>query len=175
MIVNNTSIASVAAVPMQGIYNSSKAAAAALTDNMRIELAPFNIRVVDLRTGSVQSNFRDNLPVEPVLPKTSIYAPAREEVEKVMLGETLPPSISAQGWAEQVVRDLLSSKPPTHIWRGQGAWMVWFVRRFLPYTFPDAILSKMGKMEVVKEKVARGTQGQSLSVLSRIVARIVGV
>ena len=175
MIVNNTSIASIASVPMQGIYNSSKAAAAMLTDNLRVELAPFKIKVVDLKTGVVHSNFFDNLPTKPVLPKDSIYAPAREPIEKALAGDNIPPAITAQGWAEHVVRDLLAAKPPTHVWRGQSAWMAWFTRRFLPYTFPDGLFSKMGGLDVLREKLAPGKGGQGLSVFSRILARLVGV
>lgn len=156
MIINNTSIASVAPLPMQGIYNSSKAAAAMLTDNLRLELAPFNIKVIDLRTGGVRSNFFQNLPAAPVLPSDSIYAPAREVVEKTMAGDNIPNVVASQLWAEQVVRDLLSPKPPTYIWRGHSAWMVWFVRRFLPHTFPDGMLSKMAGLDVLVEKLAQG-------------------
>lgn len=154
MVVNNTSIASVTPAPMQGIYNASKAAAAMLTDTLRIELAPFKVKVVDLRTGTVASNFYQNMPAPPALPKDSIYAPAREVVEKAMAGTRLPPAITAEDWAAQVVRDLLVAKPPTHIWRGQSAWMAWFVRRFLPYTFSDGILAKMGGLDVLEEKLA---------------------
>lgn len=173
MVVNNTSIASVTPVPMQGIYNASKAAAAMLTDNLRIELAPFKVKVVDLRTGSVASNIFQNMPTR-VLPKDSIYAPAREVVEEAMAGTRLPAAITAENWAEQVARDLLAAKPPTHVWRGQSAWMVWFIKRFLPYTFPDGILAKMGGLNVLEEKLAHQGSGR-LSFFSRIVARIVGV
>jgi 1-acylglycerone phosphate reductase len=173
MIVNNTSIASVAPMPMQGIYNSSKAAAAMLTDNLRIELAPFNIKVIDLRTGGVRSNFFENLPAPPVLPRDSIYAPVREAVEKSMAGNSLPAAVASQGWAEQVVRDLLSPKPSTHVWRGQSAWMVWFLRKVMPHTFPDGMLSKMVGLDVLAEKLAQGKGKQSI--FSSIMARIVGV
>ena len=177
MIVNNTSIASVAPVPMQGIYNSSKAAAAMLTDNLRIELAPFKIRVVDLRTGGVASHFKDNLPANASLPKDSIYVPAREMVEKAMAGKNTPFAATPRPWAEGVVRDLLAAKPPAQVWRGQSAWAAWFLRAFLPHTFPDEMLSKLGGLDVLKEKLAQaedGVQGRS-SFFSRILARIVGV
>jgi short-subunit dehydrogenase len=156
MVVNNTSVLSVAPMPMQGIYSASKAAAAMLTDNLRIELAPFKIKVIDLRTGAVRSNFFDNIPVPPVMPKNSIYAPAREAIEKGMAGENVPSAITAQSWADQVVRDLLSARPPTHVWRGQSAWMIWFLRRFLPHTFPDGMLAKMGGLDVLTEKLSQG-------------------
>ena len=61
-IVNNTSVNSVMNLPYSGVYNAAKAAAAMLTNNLRIELAPLGVRVVDLRTGVVRSNFQQNRP-----------------------------------------------------------------------------------------------------------------
>ena len=59
MIVNNTSIVGSIPVPWQGVYNASKAALSSLTDTSRLELEPFGIRVVDLKTGVVASKFFD--------------------------------------------------------------------------------------------------------------------
>ena len=41
MVVNQTSISSVVNVPWNGVYNSSKAALAMITDTLRLELEPF--------------------------------------------------------------------------------------------------------------------------------------
>jgi len=117
-----------------------------------------SIKVIDLRTGGVRSNFFENLPAAPALPRDSIYAPAREAIEKSMTGDTLPAAVASQRWAEQVVRDLLSPKPPIHVWRGQSAWMIWFIRRFMPHTLPDGMLSKMAGLDVLVEKLAQGKE-----------------
>ena len=76
IIVNQTSISSACTVPFQGTYNASKAAMATFSDTQRLELAPFGVRVVDLKTGAVRSNINDG--PKPKLPKDSIYAPAKE-------------------------------------------------------------------------------------------------
>jgi short-subunit dehydrogenase len=75
MIVNNTSISSVAPTPFSSVYHASKAAAAMFSDHQRIELAPFGIKVVDLKTGCVKSNFHSNRYDESRLPEGSIYEP----------------------------------------------------------------------------------------------------
>jgi 1-acylglycerone phosphate reductase len=62
MIVNNTSISSIVPNPMGGIYNMSKAATAMMTDTLRLELAPFGIKVIALKTGTVKSKFYENQP-----------------------------------------------------------------------------------------------------------------
>ena len=159
MLVNNTSIVSVLPNPMAGIYNMSKAATAMMTDTLRLELAPFGIKVIDLKTGAVKSNFFDNQPggTQASLPKGSIYMPAKEEVENSMRGGAISPSmVESKVWAEQVVGDLLAAKPHVRIWRGGNAWLIWFARRFFPHTFLDGNLSKMGALDVVQEKVAHG-------------------
>ena len=56
MIVNQTSIASVAAIPFQSAYDASKAAMAMFSNLQRLELQAFGITVVELKTGVVRSN-----------------------------------------------------------------------------------------------------------------------
>ncbi|MCJ1452610.1 hypothetical protein MMC28_002953 [Mycoblastus sanguinarius] len=158
MIVNNTSIASVTTVPMTGIYNASKAAAATLTENLRLELTPFKIKVIDLKTGAVRSGFYSNMNsgVKPRLPEDSIYDVARAEVEKVMLtgGVAEKDIAKADVWAEQVVGDLVTRSPELRIWRGGNAWLTWFARRFMPFTFLDDTMIKIGALDVVKKNLA---------------------
>jgi 1-acylglycerone phosphate reductase len=160
MIVNHTSLVSVFPIPMTGIYNASKAAAAMLTENLRLELAPFHIKVVELKTGAVRSNFFNNQGggAQPSLPEHSIYQPAKAEVEKSMQGRNVEAnSIDADKWAEQVATDLLKKSPPIRVWRGGNAWLVWFARRFLPFTFLDSTLEKLGGLDALKAAIGRAT------------------
>lgn len=53
MIVNQTSISSVCANPFISPYNALKAAIASSSESQRLEFAPFGVRIVDLKTGSV--------------------------------------------------------------------------------------------------------------------------
>lgn len=45
-VINIGSIAGVIPTPLQGVYNSSKAAVHALSDALRIEMAPFGVKVI---------------------------------------------------------------------------------------------------------------------------------
>ena len=161
LVANQTSISSVCPNPMAGVYNMSKAAAAMLTDTLRLELAPFNIKVVDLKTGAVKSNFFENQTC-PSLPAGSIYMPAKEAVEKAMAGEGVVPNMVDQStWAKQVVGDLMVEKPAVRVWRGGNALPVWFARRFMPFAFLDGNLTKLGGLDVLKEKLAKGQTERS--------------
>ena len=110
-IVNHTSAASVCTVPFQSAYNASKAAMAAFSDSQRLEFTPFDVSVVDLKTGFVSSNFTTNQrqSMQCSLPKDSIYQPAKELVEKMLRGEDFETwGMPAQEWANSVVHDLLA-------------------------------------------------------------------
>lgn len=54
-------------------------------------LAPFDITVVDLKTGAVSSNIIKNqkAATQITLPKGSIYEPAREVVESAMRNDKM--------------------------------------------------------------------------------------
>jgi len=158
MIVNQTSISSVAPVPMTGIYNASKAAASHLTDTLRLELAPFGVKVIDLKTGVVQSGFFRNINggTPPKLPEHSIYAVSRESVEACMAGQRVEKDgVPGDKWARHVVGDLLKSRPNIRVWRGGNAWLMWFSRRFMPFTFLDDTMSKHGGLDDVKRQLAK--------------------
>lgn len=50
------------AMTFSGAYNASKAAAASLTEVLRLEPEPFSIKVIKLMTGAVRLTFYDNVP-----------------------------------------------------------------------------------------------------------------
>ena len=57
LVVNVGSIGGVVAIPFQGIYSASKAALEALSDALRLELAPFGVRVVLVQPGDFCTAF----------------------------------------------------------------------------------------------------------------------
>jgi 1-acylglycerone phosphate reductase len=157
LVANHTSAGSLVALPFQSAYNASKAAMAMFSNVQRLELEPFGITVVDLKTGGVKTNLLENHKevTQVALPKGSIYEPAKERVEKQMRGDDLlTTGTPAQEWAEQVVQDLSKKKPPPNIWRGDRAWMVRF-GRFLPFGMLDGTVKKMVGLDVVEQMVRK--------------------
>ncbi|KAI1112322.1 NAD(P)-binding protein [Nemania sp. NC0429] len=155
-IVNQTSVGASSMIPFQSVYNSSKAAFAMLSDSMRLELQPFGIKVVNLRTGVVQSNLNKNLQEtqRPSLPAGSIYEPAREVVEKALRQEEFEgQGTPAHQWAEQVVRDVTKKTPPPVIWRGESASLA-RISTVLPFGMFDGFVKKLSGLDAV-EKIVR--------------------
>ena len=116
MIVNNTSISSVEPTPFSSVYHASKAAAAMFSDHMRIELAPFGVRVIDLKTGCVHTNFHSNRSDDSRLKPGSIYEPIREEAEKAIAAAHFGEREELGVWAGDVADDLLVTDPPARLW-----------------------------------------------------------
>ena len=154
MLVNNTACSSLTtgALPFSGTYNASKAAAANLTEVLRLELAPFGIKVINLMTGAVRSTFLDNAP-SATLPSTSLYNGAKETVEKAMADRDAAASgTDPVKWAEQVVKDLGKPNPSYWVWRGKYSSLV-RMASFLPVGFLDrSIKSKVG-LDVIERKI----------------------
>ncbi|KAI9155620.1 Short-chain dehydrogenase ptmH [Paramyrothecium foliicola] len=151
ILVNNTSAAALlnCAPPFQGAYTASKAAAASITDTLRLELAPFGIKVVNLVTGAVQSSFYRNI-TDARLPVDSIYAPAREAIEAGMNGDQ-GERCDAALWAKQVAQDISKPKPPHMVFRGTKAGVA-RVATLLPTGLSDPILKQLSKLDVLERK-----------------------
>ncbi|KAE9983206.1 hypothetical protein BLS_004835 [Venturia inaequalis] len=151
MIVNHTSMGSVCATPWNSLYCASKAAMAHLSEVQRLELAPFDVRIVELKTGAVRSHISDRL--KPILPEDSIFAKAKEAVEKAMSFEAIAKDVmDPDVWARATVADLLKSTPRAIIWRGAYAWLVWF-GTMLPHGSLDGTIKKMLGLNVVAAKL----------------------
>ncbi|KAK0646889.1 hypothetical protein B0T16DRAFT_170786 [Cercophora newfieldiana] len=146
-------------LPFAGVYNASKAAAAALAETFRIELAPFGIRTVNLLTGAVSTNFGANRVVNPTLPADSMYAIAREEAQVVMDNTCVPDASDAAQWAEQVVADLSRRKPAYWIWRGKLVTPVWLAG-FLPVGALDFVMGGITGLSAMEKRIREVLRGE---------------
>lgn len=161
LVVNHCSIASVMSMPFQGAYNASKAAAASLTQALRMELAPFGVKVVEVITGVVKSNFYQNAP-PCTLPPGSIYAVAREPIEAFMSGQNQAPGDISEShvWAKQVVRDVSKANPSHQLWEGRMAFEVRLAGH-LPVGLLDGMVKKRVGLDVLEQKIRDGGDPQS--------------
>ncbi|ETS78820.1 hypothetical protein PFICI_08673 [Pestalotiopsis fici W106-1] len=157
MVVNQTSVVAAAAVPFQSAYNASKAAMSMFSDCLRLELEPFGIKVIDLKTGAVTSNLIKNQKAltSITLPQNSIYEPARDAVESAMRNDKMADVGTPPGqWAKEVVGDLLRKSPPLVIWRGANAKLGRF-GTMMPHGMMDSTIKKMTGLDVVEQRVRK--------------------
>ncbi|KAF4958904.1 hypothetical protein FSARC_10902 [Fusarium sarcochroum] len=163
IIANNTSGMGMlgCGMPFQGGYSASKAAAASLTESLRMELAPFGVRVVNIVTGRVKSTFFKNSN-DAVLPDDSLYAVAREAIEAPMNGRSsVSDRENADDWAARVVQDLSSANPPHLIYRGGQAGTGKLASVF-PLGTWDGLFKKWSGLDVL-EKELRNREDQTKS------------
>lgn len=152
LLVNQTSVSSVLGAPFWSAYNTSKAAAAMLIQNMRLELAPFGIKVIDLKTGGVNTNIHNNDPVCH-LPTGSPYTVLQKEIEKFSTGDMNSVGQEPGVWAKNVVGDLKKHNPPNIIWRGKSSSQISFAS-LLPITMLDSPMKKIASLDVLERKIA---------------------
>lgn len=153
VVVMNSSIDSVVPVPGLGIYNASKAALSMLTDTLRLEVAPFGVRVVELKTGFVESRFYENSG-KAVLPPDSLYAPIRQDMEALMNGTSKEEdswTMDAGVWAKKVLDQLVKSNPPAQVWKGGGASAIFWMTALPLQKFMNGTLAKLAGLTKLEE------------------------
>lgn len=163
MVVNHTSVGAGSPIPFQATYNASKAAMAMFSDTLRMELQVFGIKVVQLRTGGVKTQIVSNVQAKKfVVPERSIWAPAREIVNKLLRQEWAEKfGILPEQWAKQVVGDVLRENPPKMVWRGEmafvskvlglvmpSAWLEWLMKRAMGFQEVEKNMRKEGRVKV---------------------------
>lgn len=144
-IVQIGSLAGVIPYVFGSVYNSSKAALHSYSNTLRVELAPFDVRVVTIVTGGVKSNIART---HRELPSDSIYLPIKQEYEERLV-HSQTSSIPNEQYAATVVSQVLN-RPSNHVWAGGKSWLVWFVSTFLPRWVMDRAMSNMFKLWKLK-------------------------
>lgn len=116
--------------PPLGIYNSSKAAEAMISESLRIELEPLGVRVLTVMLGQVSTQMYANSPLFQ-LPEGSPYEKIAETIARSSRGELNLNNEPAELTARNLVRDTISGRRG-QIWRGGLAGTVYLTLWLLP-------------------------------------------
>jgi 1-acylglycerone phosphate reductase len=127
LIVNIGSVAAIVPYVFGAVYNASKAALHAYSRAIRLELEPFDVRVMVVVTGGVQSNIART---PRTLPEGSLYLPISSDYIR-RLTHSQEGAMSHDAYAKGVVAAALKEKPPKWLWRGNKALLIWFVWNYL--------------------------------------------
>lgn len=141
-VVNIGSVSGILTTPFSGAYCATKAALHSLSDALRMELAPFNVQVITVQPGAIQSKFGDNslANLARILTPDSIYAPLKAQMEARATASQDNPTPAAD-FARELMAQLLS-KPDAVIRIGHGSRALPLMARLLPVPLRDKILSK---------------------------------
>jgi short-subunit dehydrogenase len=142
-IINIGSISGIVTTPFAGAYCASKAALNSLSDALRLELAPFGIRVVCIQPGGIESNFGNtsSAGVRRVMKPGSWHASIREFIDK-RAQESQSNPMPADKLAKKIVSIVTSKNPPAIVRTGTRSFLLPFLKALLPTSVMDSILTK---------------------------------
>ncbi len=142
VLANIGSIVGLFATPFAGAYCSSKAAIHSLSDALRMELAPFGIRVVTVQPGGVRSSFGDHAEEALRLPPGSLALPGADRRRaRAQAGQA--DAEPAATFVPPVVDALLAASPPIVVRGGKNSTKLPLLKKWLPTATFDAKLSKI--------------------------------
>ncbi|SMF52912.1 MULTISPECIES: SDR family oxidoreductase [unclassified Pseudomonas] len=143
LVVNIGSVSGVLVTPFAGAYCASKAAVNALSDALRLELAPFGIRLMEVQPGAIASQFASNAQrqADQVLAADSPWWPLREYVQaraRASQDRPTPAAVFAQG----VLAATRKTAVPAVVRLGNGSTALPLIARLLPRRLLDWVLRK---------------------------------
>ena len=142
VVANVGSIVGLFTTPFAAAYCSSKAAVHSLTDALRMELAPFGIRVVSIQPGGIRSSFGEHAEEAIRLPDGSLYKAAEHGIRaRAQAGQR--GATPAEVFVVPVADALLADPPPRVIRGGANSVRLPLLKKLLPAAMFDAKLAKM--------------------------------
>ena len=114
-----------------------------ISDALRLELAPFGIRVVCIQPGGIESNFGNasSTSVQRVMKPESWYASIREYVN-MRAQESQSNPMPADDLAKKIVSIVASKNPPAIVRTGTKGFMLPFLKAILPTAMMDSVFIK---------------------------------
>ncbi|MBY8932823.1 SDR family oxidoreductase [Pseudomonas fluorescens] len=133
LVVNIGSVSGILVTPFAGAYCASKAAVHALSDALRMELAPFGIRVMEVQPGAIQSSFAKNAghEAEQLINEQSPWFPLREGIRARAKASQDKPT-PAREFAAELLKAVQKNKPPRLIRIGNGSRALPMLAALLP-------------------------------------------
>ncbi|MDT3310884.1 SDR family oxidoreductase [Pseudomonas sp. rhizo66] len=143
LVVNIGSVSGVLVTPFAGAYCASKAAVHALSDALRMELAPFGIRVMEVQPGAIQSSFAKNAghEAEQLINEQSPWFPLREGIRARAKASQDKPTPASE-FADVLLNAVQQRKPPRLIRIGNGSRALPMLAALLPKGLLESTLMK---------------------------------
>lgn len=142
LIINIGSVAGVFSIPYQAFYSVSKFSLEALTESLRIEIAPFNIKASLIAPGDVQTGFtRSRQYVNAAKPTDSYTKLMHESVRKMETDEM--DGMPAEKVAKVIYKTIQSANPPVRKVVGVKYKAFVFLKRLIPKRLTEYIMKHM--------------------------------
>jgi len=142
MIINVSSVVGRVTLPLQGAYCATKHAVEALSDALRMEVAPFGVKVVLVEPGSIRTRFEATATSTTSRYYDSPYGPAVEAYGP-LLAKTYRYSPGPQIIARAVAKILCKRRPAArYVIPRVNLLLVWLLALF-PQSWSDAVMRRI--------------------------------
>ncbi len=143
LVVNIGSVSGVMVTPFAGAYCASKAAVHALSDVLRLELAPFAIGVMEVQPGAIASSFGNNASTqaEQLIHESSPWWPLRDAI-RARAKASQDRSTPAEHLATSLLAAVRKPRHPTLLRIGNGSRILPLLARWVPQRLLNRVLSK---------------------------------
>lgn len=143
LVVNIGSVSGVMVTPFAGAYCASKAAVHALSDALRMELAPFAIEVMEVQPGAIASSFGSNASreAEALIAESSAWWPLREGIRARANASQDHPT-PADEFAAVLLAAVQRRKRPRLLRIGNGSRALPLLTALLPRALLEKVLMK---------------------------------
>jgi NAD(P)-dependent dehydrogenase (short-subunit alcohol dehydrogenase family) len=112
VVCNVTSSSILASVPFYSAYRATKAAVSVLGDSLRVELAPFGIRVVEIMPGPIDTDMFRLSAGHPAAAQFDLYRSMAERTTQLRREHADPMVIGAAEAARAIVDAILDDSGP---------------------------------------------------------------
>ena len=165
-IINISSLAGKIAFPFGGLYSASKFALEAVSDALRRELAPFNIRVSVIEPGPVSTEFFDVVDQEVNRTiKDPEHSPYRIAFKKL---EDLEKRTSSRAWTSEqvatvILRAMTAQNPrPRYVAATSGDLLLFMMTKVLPTSLVDKFWQRFYGIDLVAKDWQSRKQSEKL-------------
>ncbi|HEJ1326671.1 TPA: SDR family oxidoreductase [Pseudomonas aeruginosa] len=143
LVVNVGSVSGVLVTPFAGAYCASKAAVHALSDALRLELAPFGVEVLEVQPGAIASNFGASASreLDSVVDERSPWWPLRRQTQARAAASQDNPT-SAEDFARQLLAAVQRRPRPPLVRIGNGSRALPALARWMPRGLLERLLKK---------------------------------
>ncbi|SQG00125.1 short chain dehydrogenase [Paucimonas lemoignei] len=143
LVVNIGSVSGVLVTPFAGAYCASKAAVHALSEALRLELAPFSIQVMEVQPGAIATSFAKNASheAEQLISEQSPWWPLREGIRARAKASQDNPT-PATDFARDLLRAVQQAEPPRLLRLGNGSRVLPLIAWLLPEKLLDGKLKQ---------------------------------
>ncbi|KAI1451265.1 NAD(P)-binding protein [Annulohypoxylon moriforme] len=149
-VVFITSLSGYLNVPYQGTFAASKKSEEIMAETLRLELAPFHVKVLSVVTGALKTKGQSHFD-DWKLPEGSLYTPVESTIKDRARGQEGAPRMEAADYAKRVVSEIINGRTGK-FWYGASAGMVKFGTTWLPTSFMDSGVQIKTGLDVLAEQ-----------------------